>query len=308
MNVTESGHFADDTFILYASKKMKTIEVIMNTELKLVSNWLRLNRLSLNATKTELIYFRSKRRVLDREIFIRLNGKRLSPVDHVKYLGVYLDCNLSWDFHITQLSKKLSRANGILSKLRYNAPREVCINVYYSLFYSHLIYGINVWGLTSVENLRKIEILQNKCLRTLCFSDFDAHANPLYINLKILKVRDIINLNLIKLAYEFTTNSLPTDNQSLFRFSRNVVTSNMNLSCIRKNHLFIPRINHVFSGTKSLRYQCPLQWNNFMNKASSKKIILSNILNDYLDTNKINNIHQLKRKLKKYFLHSYTLE
>ena len=49
LNETESGHFADDSFILYNSKKSKTIETIVNTELKLVSTWLRLNKLSLNS-------------------------------------------------------------------------------------------------------------------------------------------------------------------------------------------------------------------------------------------------------------------
>ena len=43
LNQTESGHFADDTFILYYSKKPKTIETIINHELKLVTKWLRLN-------------------------------------------------------------------------------------------------------------------------------------------------------------------------------------------------------------------------------------------------------------------------
>ena len=38
----ESGHFADDTFIMFPSKKLSTIESIVNNELKLVS-WLRLN-------------------------------------------------------------------------------------------------------------------------------------------------------------------------------------------------------------------------------------------------------------------------
>ena len=61
LNKTESGHFADDTYILYGSKKLKTVEVVVNTELKLVTNWLRLNKLSLNSNKTELIIFRSKK-------------------------------------------------------------------------------------------------------------------------------------------------------------------------------------------------------------------------------------------------------
>ena len=56
---TSSGHFADDTFIIFNSKKAKTIETVINTELKEVIKWLRLNKLSLNAGKTELIYFHS---------------------------------------------------------------------------------------------------------------------------------------------------------------------------------------------------------------------------------------------------------
>ena len=59
---TKCGHFADDTFIMYNSRKAKTIETIINTELKEVIKWLRLNKLSLNATKTELIFFHSNRR------------------------------------------------------------------------------------------------------------------------------------------------------------------------------------------------------------------------------------------------------
>ena len=142
--------------------------------------------------------------------------------------------------------------NGILSKLRHNAPREVCLNVYYALFYSHLIYGINVWGLTTEENLKKIETLQNKCVRILTFSDFDAHANPLYLSLKILKLYDIITLSHIKLAFEFTLNSLPFDLQSLFKLSKDNVTSTMALNSIRNNYFVIPHVNHDYSGTKSL--------------------------------------------------------
>ena len=44
---TNSGHFADDTYMLFGSKDLKSIETVMNAELKLVSNWLRLNKLSM---------------------------------------------------------------------------------------------------------------------------------------------------------------------------------------------------------------------------------------------------------------------
>ena len=122
LHKTESGHFADDTFIC---DKLGTIESTVNYELKLVSRWLRLNKLSLNTKKTELIFFRSKQHLLNyADITIKFNSIKLTPVDYVKYLGIFIGNYLSWNYHIMQLSKKLSIAIGILSKLCYNAPIE----------------------------------------------------------------------------------------------------------------------------------------------------------------------------------------
>ena len=128
--------------------------------------------------KTELILFHSTRHPIDTLISIKLDGKRLVPVDYVKYLGMYIDKRLDWDVHIHHMCKKLSRANGILSKLRHNTHREVCLIVYYAIFFSHLIYGCNIWGLTTEENLKKV--LQRKCVRIITISDVDSHALFIY--------------------------------------------------------------------------------------------------------------------------------
>ena len=104
---------------------------------------------------------------------------------------MYIDKYLSWNFHIQHISRKLSRANGILSKLRHNAPINTCLQVYYAIFHSHLIYGCSLWGLTTEENLNKIEILQKTCLRIMTFSDFSSHTNPLFMDLK-LKIEVLI--------------------------------------------------------------------------------------------------------------------
>ena len=133
-----------------------------------------------------------------------------------------IDKYLSWNSHIQHLSKKLSRANGILSKLRHNAPLNVCLQVYYSIFYSYLIYGCNLWGLTSEENINKIEVLQKKCIRIMTFSDFNSHTNQLFIDLKLLKVRDIIKSQQLKLAFEFYKHLLPTNIQGLFKLDRDI--------------------------------------------------------------------------------------
>ena len=166
----------------------------------------------MNAGKTELIFFHSSSKKIDfSKVFINFNGIRLNPVDFVKYLGMYIDKHLNWNQHIHELSKELSQANGILSKL-------VCIQVYYALFYSNLIYGCNAWGVTSEENIQAIEILQRKCVRILTFAPFNSHiTNETFINLKLLKVRDVIKFFQLKLIYDFQCTTLPTDLMQIFQ-------------------------------------------------------------------------------------------
>ena len=263
LSQSSSGHFADDTFIMYHSKKAKTIETIINTELKEVIKWLRLNKLSLNAGKTELIFFQSNRHKLNHEnIYINFEGIRLIPVDYVKYLGMYIDKYLNWNHHIYELSKKLGQANGILSKLRYNAPLDICIQVYYSIFYSRLINGCNLWGLSSKENIEKIEVLQNKCIRIMTFAPFNSHIpNQTFIDLKLLKVRDIIKLNQLKLIYNFQCTTLPDDLMSLFTLSSEIRTSYQVLNSVVNKLLFIPHFKTITYGRHSIKYQGPKLWN-----------------------------------------------
>ena len=180
-------HFADDTHHThYSSKKLSTIESVMNYELKKLAEWLRSNKLSLNSGKSELVIFRSKTKKELDEITIKINKSKHSPVPNVNYLGVVLDEFLSWDAHVNQLCKNLAQTNGILSKLRHYVPQKTCISVYFSLFYSFILYGSLAWQFTSKTNLNRVFILQKKCLRIISFSFYKDHSNPLFKDLKAL--------------------------------------------------------------------------------------------------------------------------
>ena len=101
-------HFADDTHLSFASKKLSTTESVMNYEFKKIAKWLRSNKLSPNSGKSELVIFRSKTiKELD-VITIKINKSKLSPVLNVNYLGAVLDEFLSWDAHVNNLCKKLA--------------------------------------------------------------------------------------------------------------------------------------------------------------------------------------------------------
>ena len=60
-----SSHFADDTCIMFGSAKPKTLETVLNCDLKKISDWLKANRLSLNIKKSKLILFQKKQSNFD---------------------------------------------------------------------------------------------------------------------------------------------------------------------------------------------------------------------------------------------------
>ena len=154
------------------------------------------NRLSLNVDKTRLLIFKSKYNKNQHEdIIIKLLGKRLDPSTSVKYLGIHIDHNLSWDCHIKEMNAKLSRTNGILSKLHYYVPKKTMLSVYYALFYSHMTYGSLVWSLTTQKNLDSVFRLQKKSIGIINFATFNQHTNPLFLDDRIVKFPDVIKLN-----------------------------------------------------------------------------------------------------------------
>ena len=99
-------HFVDDTNLLHINSCNKKLQKNINYDLKRFNNWLNINKISLNCAKTERIYFHKKRSSSPNNNKIRLNGKRLIPVDHIKYLGVYLDETLRGFAYHEILSKK----------------------------------------------------------------------------------------------------------------------------------------------------------------------------------------------------------
>ena len=85
-------------------------------------------------------------------MIIKLLGMRLEPSTSLKYLGIHIDHNLSWDCHIKEMNAKLSRTNGILSKLCHYVPKKMMVSVYYALFYSHMTYGSLAGSLTTKKS------------------------------------------------------------------------------------------------------------------------------------------------------------
>ena len=110
-------HFADDTNLFHTSKSVKNLNTQINRDMKYLNNWLSANKISLNVEKTELVIFKSPRKVLLDEINIKLSEKRLYPSNSVKYLGIKIDRFLHWHDQENSIAIKLNNiANALLLK------------------------------------------------------------------------------------------------------------------------------------------------------------------------------------------------
>ena len=194
-------HFADDTNLLFSHKDPQTIQKVMNKELSLF-DWLCANRLSLNVGKTEFILFQPPKAKLKNRIVLKLNRIKIFASYKIKYLGVILDHKLTWKHHINELSKNLSRAVGMLYKIREFCPTSTLGSLYFSIFNSHLSFGLPVWGNADRILLDRLINLQKKAIRAISFADFNAHSSPLFKKQEILTLADLYQHKLASLLWD----------------------------------------------------------------------------------------------------------
>ena len=151
--------FADDCNLFYTNKNIIELEKQINIHLINIHDWLLSNKLFLNIDKTNFVIFHPPQKKLLHNLLLVINQIPLKLVDSVRYLGLYLDSHLSFKTHVQNLSKKIKRSIGILCKVRRYVTFKVFIQLYYSLIYPYLIYGISVWGNTYTSILNPLIVL-----------------------------------------------------------------------------------------------------------------------------------------------------
>ena len=111
-----------------------------------------------------MVIFKSKQKKFEGDLKIKLCGKRLYPTESVKYLGVKIDGNLSWQYH-----NKLNRAKALLFKMRKYVSLKILRSVYFAIFDYYLSYCCLVWA-QIVALFNEIIILQKRLLQLLIFN------------------------------------------------------------------------------------------------------------------------------------------
>lgn len=139
--------FADDTNIFNSHSSIETLINHTNSELSKVADWFQLNKLTLNLDKTNFIIFRSYKKSLPNSYTnLCIMGTHITQVQSSKFLGVYVDQHLSWKDPIFNISIKISKNLGILTRISRILPSQTRITLYYTLIHPYITYCNIVWA------------------------------------------------------------------------------------------------------------------------------------------------------------------
>ena len=273
--------FADDTNIFYSHKCINTLINTLNTELAKVALWFKCNKLSLNVSKTCFMHFSNSQSHTAHNINLSIDNVPIVEKKSTKFLGVILDSNLTWNEHLQKIHTAVSKATGILWRLKPMLTKNTLLILYNSFVLPHLNYCNIVWGNCSQSKIDSLFILQKKAIRICSNSAYLAHTDPLFKQLKSLKLQDIHTYQAALFMFKYSKNLLP--------FFHDAFIPNSDIHSYPTRHRSDLHLNNpkLLLALKSIRHHGPDIWNSlpdhiksrtsiFSFKATIKKYIITN--------------------------------
>ena len=203
--------FADDsTFINSMNASIHTnttnadLELFLNVELAKIYDWLAINKLSLNISKTKYMIFHAANTTIQFVPHLSINDTSLEKVKNFNFLGLTINENLSWKPHGDKISSKISKYCGVLNRLKRFLPIDILRLIY--CIQSNINYSILSWG----YDCGRLVKLQKKAIRIMTCSQYNSHTEPLFKVLNLLKIEDMLKLSTLNFIYKLNNNKLPT--------------------------------------------------------------------------------------------------
>ena len=175
-------------------KNLAKLQEKMQKAVDSIGDWYSMNRLKVNPKKSKLIIFASPHKLKNvkaENFIIRHNGVVIPLFDEVRYLGLDFQKDLSWSKCTTEICRKANYKITQLKQLRKaGAPNELLLNVYKTFIQCIFDYGISIWGMTTQENLVKVQRKQNRMARIIT-GQFDRNVSGLSL-VKQLGLQSIV--------------------------------------------------------------------------------------------------------------------
>ena len=175
-----------------------------------LNSWFKANKMTLNTDKTSFIIFKSKYlHIPNIPNEIKFLNTKINRAEQVKFLGITLDENLSWDTHINEICNKLKALFHVFYSIRDYLSKEDIKTIYYTLIYSRIKYGITIFGHDCKSKVKKLQTLQNQLLKVLSHKNYRYSTEQLHNEFKLMTVENITKHETLTFVHKFIYNCLP---------------------------------------------------------------------------------------------------
>ena len=252
--------YADDTTLLFRSKCPDELSTSLTSNLDLVANWLKANKLTLNISKTKVMLF-GTRHMLDKfnDISLTYNDDMIEMVREFKYLSVKFDSTMSWLSHIDYLANNVSKRIGVIRRVKHFLPHQTLVMLANALVIPHFDYASPVWSNCSDSYQARLQVLHNRLARTILSADIRTPINDMMNLLHWTKLSNRWKSQILIILFKCLKDISPTYLSSNFEFVHNY--HNHTTRNHSSNTLIIPKINSN-SGMRTFLFRSGHLWNN----------------------------------------------
>ena len=256
--------YADDTTLTVTGDNITDISEKMTSNCELVTNWMKGNKLKLNATKTHLLTVGTSERLRLQvsPVVVRMDGYILKESeDKVEtLLGVEVEPTLKWHRQVQLVVAKLKKRLTGLASLSCILPFNLRKRVSEGIFTSVLVYCLPLFGGCEKYEMEALQIMQNKAARLLTHSNIRTKRKEMFAHLDWLTVNQLVFYHTVLAIFRIRTSKEPE--------YLHTIMSRDN----RAERIIIPNTTLTLA-KKSFCYRGAAQWNSLPPRIRNTKKI-----------------------------------
>ena len=203
--------YADDTVLYVTHGNVENAAIEVQQDLDNLADWCNRNKLTINSKKTKYCVYGLRsaiKKSKTKDISLSLNTDILDRVCSYKYLGFILDDHLNFNKHISELCNQITHKLYLLSKIRKYLTSEACIMVFKTMILSLFEYGDILYSGTSCENLKKLDRLFYRGLRTCIGPQHAYNERELCFECRVASLEDRRRSHLLLFMHKQKDNEL----------------------------------------------------------------------------------------------------
>lgn len=186
--------YADDTTLYKPISSDEDVDQFQS-DIDTIQNWFISNHLTANASKTKLMVISTKKDALP-NLHLTMNNQIIERVLAVKFLGIHICSNLSWNQQIDHICKKARKITGYIHRCFNSSSPATRRTLYLALVRPIFEYGSITWHPLNKTLSNRLESAQRFAARVI-LQAWNSSNDDLLLNANLpllAKRRDIASL------------------------------------------------------------------------------------------------------------------